>query len=155
MEVYRRMLAALAVWLACGPADAAITATDALQFFDRYVKLGDAFDPALADLYRDESRIQARRKVGVGNDRLMDVTGAQWRPLVRNAMPAAKARGDSARFTNVRAEPQGERTRVRAERYSLLKCYTDKDFYVVIARDREGKLYIAEEFSETQANSSC
>lgn len=155
MEVYRRISFALALCLACGGAGAAVTSAEALQFFDRYVKLGEAFDPALADLYRDESRIQARRRMGVGNDRLMELTGAQWRPLIRNAMPAAKARGDRARFSNLKAEPQGERTRVRAERYSVLKCYTDTDFYVVVARDRENKLYIAEEFSQTQANSSC
>ena len=74
--------------------------------------------------------------------------------MLRAVMPAAKAKGDRSEFKNVRTESAGDLPRVRADRYSVLKCYWDRDYFMVIGRQSDGTLRIVEEHFETQPQSA-
>lgn len=136
-------------------AEPGLTVEEASAFFERAQALADAFDPAFADLYDDAARIKADRRYPGGFNRDIEVAGAQWKEVIRIAMPLAKARDDRSEFTNVRFDDRGNAVRITAERYSTLKCYTDKNWYTILEKQSDGKIRIVEEYAATQAFSSC
>ena len=112
--------------------------------------LGRAFDPELADLYADEAVIQHTRVYPTGATRALDFRGAEYKPLVRAAMPTARRRGDRDRFENVRYEPAaGGRVRITATRYNELKRYRSP-FTLVVGPDASGTWRVIEERSQSQ-----
>ena len=124
------------------------------RFFDRYVALGNSYNPALAALYADFAAIKTTRRYPTGQIRSLELTGAQWKDLIQKAMPLAKAQGDRGEFKNVRLEAIGDDIRVRADRYSVRKCYWDRGYYMVVRRTT-ADLQIVEEYSETEPESAC
>lgn len=132
-----------------------LTVDEARAFFEHAQGLSDAFDPAFADLYDVAARITADRRYPGGFNKRIEVTGAQWKDMIRVAMPLAKVQNDRSEFTNVRFRDQGSAVRITADRYSTRKCYTDKDFHAVVEKQPDGEIRIVEEYASTQALSSC
>jgi hypothetical protein len=132
-----------------------LQASEARAFFDRYVALSDAYDSSLAELYSDNARIRSARRYPDGQSRALEMTGTQWKGMIRSAMPLAKAQGDRSDFKNVRVERAGELMRIQAERYSVRKCYWDRGYYMLIGRQSDGRIRIVEEYLETQPQSNC
>jgi hypothetical protein len=128
---------------------------EAKAFFARYAALGDAFDPAVADFYSDEAVIRAFRRYPHGLERSMEISGAQWKSLVRKVMPLAKAQNDRSEYRDPRFEKAGDRVKISAKRYSVRKCYWDPSYYMVLEKQRGGSLKIVEEYTETQPQSDC
>lgn len=116
--------------------------------FDRFVALSDAYDPALASLYTDDAVIRSVRRYPNGTSRTVQLTGANYKRLIRAAMPVARQRGDRDTFTGLSLEPDGDRIRIRCTRYSELKQYASP-FELVVARVGS-RWRIVEELSETQ-----
>lgn len=97
--------------------------SSAEELWDNYVELGTGFDPALADLYADDAVIQLTRRYPDGRTRTIQFTGKEYKPMVRQAMPIARNRGDLDVYSNVQFENLGDRTRITATRYGTLKKY--------------------------------
>jgi hypothetical protein len=95
----------------------------AKALFGRYVALGDGFDPAVADLYVDEARIIATRIYPDGRERLMEMPGSRYKAILHKIMPLAKLRDDRSAYTKVTYTVEGDRVRIDARRYSVLKKY--------------------------------
>ena len=95
----------------------------AQELWDDFVELGTGFDPALADLYADDAVIALTRRYPDGRTRTLQLTGKEYKPMVRQAMPIARNRGDLDVYSNVRFENLGDRTRITATRYGTLKKY--------------------------------
>ena len=85
----------------------------------------------------------------------MQLTGAQWKELITKVMPVAKARGDKSTFSHILISIDGKQAKIKANRYSNLKCYTDKGYFMIIERQPDSKYRITEEYMETQPNSDC
>ncbi len=116
----------LLVMLVCGSSLVAAQApapSSAQELWDDYVELGTGFDPALADLYADDAVIQLTRRYPDGRTRTLQLTGKEYKPMVRQAMPVARNRGDVDVYSNVKFENLGDRTRITATRYGTLKKY--------------------------------
>lgn len=145
---------AVAVAAAAAPAEAD-SSKAARAFFDNYVALSERFDPAAADLYSDSARIRARRGSPSGELRDLELTGKQWKELLVQALPTAKARGDISTFSDVSVSEQTGGVRVAARRYSTLKCRWDEAYFMVVAADAQGLLQIVEEYSEGALQSDC
>jgi hypothetical protein len=124
-------------------------------FFEKYQALDAAYDPAFIELYTDRSQIQTLRRYPHGLERKFQIPGAQWKLLLKKALPVAKARGDRSEYLNPRYEQKGNYLRIRATRYSILKCYNDEAFYLDIERGSNSVLYIKNMYLETQPESSC
>src|SRR6476661_7361879 len=77
---------------------------EAKDFFARYVELGTAYDPAVADLYSDEAAIRVFRRYPHGLERAMEIPGVQWKALVRKVMPLATAQNDRSDYKDARFE---------------------------------------------------
>ena len=151
-----RLLLPLALLLIASPAAAADKAEVKAMFKD-IVARGAAFDPSIADLYSDEATVKTRRIAPDGTERMVELRGVDWKPLIRKMMPAAKEAGDVSSFgkPKVRAEGKTGHWKVSAVRTSALKCYSDDSYYLVVARSGAGTWQIVEESSKTSALSQC
>lgn len=125
------------------------------QFFNHYITLSENFDPTLADLYADTAKIQTFRKYPHGLERSMALSGLQWKMLINKMMPIAKASNDRSKFSNIKITPIAKKYKIKADRFSTIKCYTDKGYYMVIEPKENGAFEIIEEYMETQPNSNC
>ena len=128
---------------------------EAKDFFARYVALGKAYDPAVADLYSDEATIRTFRRYPHGVERALEISGIQWKALVRKVMPLAKAQSDRSEYKEPRFEVTGGKIKISAKRYSVRKCYWDPSYYLLLQKQPNGALAIVEEYSETQPQSDC
>ncbi|MFB1037185.1 MAG: hypothetical protein QMC38_17800, partial [Sinobacterium sp.] len=125
------------------------------ELFKQYVVLGDNFDIIVAELYSDEAKIFAYRKYPHGLERVMELTGKQWKNLIVKVMPGAKAANDISTYTEVQIDGIKGGYKIRANRYSERKCYLDKGYYMIVKPDENGNLQITEEYSETQPQANC
>ena len=119
------------------------------QLLNRYIALEAAFDPALADLYSDDAVIRNRRTYPTGEVREATVPAPQYKALVRQATPLAKARNDVSRYSSCTYAAEGARVRIACARYSALKDYTSPISLLVGPGAASGWL-IFEELSESR-----
>lgn len=120
------------------------------SLFEDYVRLEHAFDPAIADLYDDAAVIKNTRRYPTGQVRELELPGAEYKALIRQVMPLAKARGDRSTYSEVSFELNGDGSvSIEASRYSELKDYTSP-LKLTVAPDEEGEWRIIEELSESQ-----
>lgn len=153
------MRRALTILMTCALSASAIAGPsleeDAKAFLARLAALGDAYDPALADLYADDAAIKAIRRYPGGQERVMELTGIEWKDLIRSAMPLARLQNDRSELREPEFEVEGDRVKVKANRYSFRKCYLDTGYYVILERQSDRSLRIVEEYYGTQAHSDC
>jgi hypothetical protein len=62
----------------------------ARALFTRFQESSHTFDLAVADFYADEARIVSVRKYPNGTERTFEMKGAEYKSLIRKAMPLAK-----------------------------------------------------------------
>ena len=145
----------LVFWLAAPVGFANLLAQDSLasqsaeQFFDRFVTLGRAYDPAVADLYADDATIQTVQRNADNTFRTVRFIGEPYKRLIRRAMPLAKQRGDRDSYSDVSVSVEGRRARIRCTRYNELKRYATP-FELVLERSGDS-WQIIEEYSESSA----
>ena len=129
-------------------AEASRPADMAKALFQRYMTLSENFDTAVADLYRDDARIIAFRKDRFGGERRLQLSGSEYKSLVRRIMPLARLRDDRSRFSEITYTAEGAMIRIRAQRYSLLKGYTSP-YSMLVGSDAQGQWRIHEEVIHT------
>lgn len=121
----------------------------AKRLFERYVAMGRAFDPALADLYSDEAKIQNMRRYPTGNNRTRTIPAPEYKKLIKSLMPVAKARGDTSTYSDIKYAPEADRIRITCTRFSTLKKYSSP-LSLLVGADKDGKWLISEEISESR-----
>jgi len=126
-----------------------------LEFFEEYVRLGESFDPQVVHLYSDQALIHAYRVYPHGLERNMQLSGIEWKQLVTRVMSLAKAKNDKSTFSNVAVTEISEGYKIKADRYSVRKCYTDTGYYMIIKASESGMLKIFEEYMETKPLPNC
>ncbi|WP_113962062.1 hypothetical protein [Roseimicrobium gellanilyticum] len=143
----------LATFMALFVCTAALTTEtsldDARQCFDRYVALQAAFDPAVADLYSDDAKIQNTRVMPSGEKRVMTLPAPAYKGIIRQVMPVAKERGDTSKYSEVKYAKEGDKVRVTATRYSELKKYSSP-LSLLVGPNKDGAWLIHEELSESR-----
>lgn len=124
------------------------------EFFQNYVALGHNFDPAVAELYLDDSTVFAYQVTAEGETKQMTIPGKQWKQLIPTIMPRAKTAGDVSQYSNIEIVEVEGRFEITADRYSELKCYTDTDYIMIVAPTESG-FKIAAEQMVSYAVSQC
>jgi len=117
--------------------------------FQRYVDLEHAFDPAAADLYANDALIKNRRIYPNGKVREMTLPAPRYRDLIRAAMPLAKARADTNKYTDLKYSTEGQRVRIDCTRFSNVKKYKSP-LSLLVGPAPDGKWLIYEEISESR-----
>ena len=146
------VVSALLIWNVVLAGDQAPEKTKlehARALFERYVSLGHAFDPAVADLYSDSAVIRNKRFYPTGQERVLTMPAPQYKALIRQAMPLAKARGDMSTYSEVKYTVERAGVRITATRFSELKRYSSPITLLVGPAEGEAWL-ILEEFSESR-----
>lgn len=118
--------------------------------FDEYVRLSNAYDPAVAAMYADDAKLVQVRD----GDQRMEMYGAQWKQALAMALPVAKERGETTTYDKVKVKPQGEGFRVTAVRRTSVKCITDPSYYADFAKV-DGQWRIVAEYAESVSLSLC
>ncbi|MCB1937353.1 MAG: hypothetical protein KDF59_15605 [Nitrosomonas sp.] len=126
-----------------------------IEFFQKIVNLARNFDNSAIQYYSDDAKIHAYRRYPHGLERSMEFTGTQWKQVMELVMPVAKTRNDRSSYSDVRVVKSGENYKIKATRYSELKCYTDTGYYLVIEPDGNGSFRVIEQYMETQPQSDC
>lgn len=126
-----------------GPVD------QAKDFFARFVELEQAYDITVADLYADDAVIRNKRTYPTGEVRELTLPPAQYKQLIRQAMPLAKSRGDRSTYSKCGYKAEGANVRITCSRYSELKKYTTP-YTLLVGPTRTGKWQILEELSESR-----
>lgn len=121
----------------------------ARALFDKYVAMERAFDPGMPDLYAADALIRNRRTYPTGQVRELTIPAAQYKELMRQAMPLAKARNDTSRYSDCRYTPEGERVRIKCTRYSELKNYSSP-VELLLGPASTGEWLVFEELSVSQ-----
>jgi hypothetical protein len=121
----------------------------AKALFEKYTSLGQAFDPKIADLYADTALIQNRRVYSGGKDRVLTVAAAEYKKLIKAALPLGKERGDKNTYSKVQYAVEKDRVRIKATRYSELKKYSSP-LSLLVGKDENGDWLIFEELSESR-----
>lgn len=121
----------------------------AKQLFEQYVALGHAYDSTVADLYSDDAVIKNKRTYPTGEVRELTMPAGNYKTLMRQAMPLAKARGDRSTYSDVKYTAEGSRVRIEATRFSELKKYTSP-ISLLVGPSATGTWLIYEEISESR-----
>ena len=124
-------------------------------FFSEYETLNKQFDVAVAKLYSDEAKVIGVRSMPDGTEKTLSFDGKKWKQLIVDLMGVAKERGDTSKFTDINITEEGNTAKIRATRYSLIKCHEDKDYYMVVNTHEDGRIEIIEEFSKSPQLSKC
>lgn len=123
--------------------------TKARAVFDDYVRLGEAFDPALADLYADTAKISNRRVFPDDTTREMAMPASSYKTLLRRVMPVAKEQNDVSRYSDVHYTVEGDNVRITATRYSVMKDYS-APHTLLVGPDTDGTWRVLEESGESR-----
>jgi hypothetical protein len=120
----------------------------AKAFFARYVQLEHAFDPAQADLYRDDAVIVNKRVYPNGKTIETPIPALRYKHYIRTGMAEAKQKGDISNYSNESCTVEGDKVRIKVTRYSVLKKYSSP-MSQLVGPDAQGNWVIYEERSES------
>jgi hypothetical protein len=120
----------------------------AQELFETYVELERSFEPTIADLYADDAYIENTRTYPSGEERKLVFPAAQYKTLLRKAMPLAKVRGDTGSYSEVTFKAEDGRVRIEALRYSDLKAY-ESPIELVVGPGPDGEWLIFAEISRS------
>jgi|GEM_PF-3223566 len=115
----------------------------------------NAFEPSAYDHYAPKAVLKVKRHAANGNVTERGFAVSMFLPLVDQLMESAKLLNDQATYENVTMEPDGERWKISASRYSTVKCATDPDYYALLGKADDGRWLIDEEFATVMAVSNC
>ena len=66
--------------------------------------------------------------------------------MIIDSMEIGKQRGDKSEFSDIKIVIDKNKARITASRYSTLKCFKDKRYYMIVSKKTNGNLQIIEEF---------
>jgi ketosteroid isomerase-like protein len=122
---------------------------NARALFEQFVRLTEAFDPAITDLYADTAKISNRRVFPDGTSREMSMPAPSYKTLLRQVLPVAKEQNDLDRYSEVRYTVEGDKVRITATRYSVMKDYS-APHTLLVGPDTDGTWRILEESGESR-----
>ncbi len=122
---------------------------NARALFEQFVRLTEAFDPAVIDLYAETAKISNRRIFPDGTSREMSMPAPSYKTLLRQVLPVAKEQNDLDRYSEVRYTVEGDKVRITAKRYSVMKDYS-APHTLLVGPDTDGTWRILEESGESR-----
>lgn len=156
----RALIAILTLLAFCQIVGAAKTATPkgsaqgdlipkAKAFFQHYVELEHAFDPAIADLYSDDAVIKNTQYRTDGKVVPLTKPVAKYKQVLRDYMKTkARQIGDVSNYTNDTYTVEGGKVRIKVTRYSSIEKVSSP-VSMLVGPDATGKWLIYEELSES------
>ncbi|MAG30936.1 MAG: hypothetical protein CL908_08610 [Deltaproteobacteria bacterium] len=126
-----------------------------LTFFADFQRRFDDLDGSVGDLYADDANVTTVRIAVDGSQDTRILPGFRYKEILSDPLYAVVLREDRSHYSDVRSEPAGQGWKIRARRWSTLKCDYDDAFYLDVAPPDGGSLRIIEEYKETRAGTRC
>jgi hypothetical protein len=121
----------------------------AKAFFQHYVELEHAFDPAIADLYSDQAVIKNTQYTVDGKVVPLTKPVAKYKQVLRDYMKTkARQIGDVSNYSNDTYAQEGNRVRIKVTRYSSIEKVSSP-VSLLVGPDATGRWLIYEELSES------
>lgn len=126
-----------------------------LDFFKKYETLGNNYDLSVAEMYSDEAKVVVFRVTPDGVETTTKINGKKVKQMIHEQMDIIKKLGSKSNYSNVSVTLEGNTGKIKATRYSTLKCFKDNKYYMVIEKQTDGSFQIIEEFIEEPIQTSC
>ena len=120
----------------------------AKAFFARYVQLEHAYDPALAGLYADNAVLINKRIYPDGKVNPVRIPASTYKHLIQTSIADPKQRGNINTYSNESYTVEGDKVRIKATAYRVLKKYSSP-LSQLVGPDAKGNWVIYEETSES------
>ena len=133
----------------CSKPKRAVTASSPEILIEKFIQLGQQYDPSIVDLYSDEAKIQNRQVDSAGNSEIRTMKSSDYKKIISAAMPLGKLIKDSSTYTNIVFTKVNGRVMVTADQYSNLGKYKTPIFWV-LEKDDDSNWLIVEEISESR-----
>ncbi len=117
-----------------------------MMFLKKYEQLSNAVDPEGLDMYADDAKIHSKQISSDGIERTTSMSGKKLKELVNENIDVLKNIAYQTNFTNVKIIRNANSAKISATKYNNKDCYSDKDYYMVVTRKPDNKLYITEEY---------
>lgn len=125
------------------------------EFFQQYADYIENFNPAVTRLYSDKALIHAYRVSPGLFEKHIEVSGRQWKQMLQRAMIFARPENDTSTFSVTEINPYEGGYLIKANRYSVKHCYTDRNYYMLIKTVPDGQFKIFEEYMEIKPDFKC
>lgn len=149
MTIARFSAGLFAVISLVGRATAADPMAEAKKLFSTFVERLNAFDPAVADLYADDAKVENTRKYPDGTSKTAVVPAQKYKAMLRDALPVAKQNRDTSQFFAVEYKQAGDKVRIDTTRLTAVKM-EGTPLTLVVGPGPDGKWVILEEHSESR-----
>lgn len=126
-----------------------------MMFLKKYEELSNLNDAKEMDMYADDAKITMKGIASDGIERSMSMSGKKAKEFYLENMEIIKKIGSQIKFSNVTVVRGQNSTQIKASRYGNEKCYTDNDYYMVVTKKADKKLYITEEYLTIPQENLC
>lgn len=128
---------------------------DVLDFFNLYLEMNQRYDPTLAKYYSDDAWVVVT-KYGDDTEMIEKIRGRKVKTIIADGMKYAKASFDSDKYSNIRVKDLGSsQYLIQADRYSIQKCYLDKEFSLTVKRADKNNFLITNQTTSNISGSTC
>ncbi|GAA5588258.1 hypothetical protein Acal01_03450 [Acinetobacter calcoaceticus] len=126
-----------------------------LMFLKKYEDLSNSSDAKGLEMYADDAKIHATGIAPDGIERTISMTGKKFKELNLENIELIKRMAYQIKLSNVKIIREQESAKITATKYSNRNCYSDNDYYMVVSRKDDKKLYITEEYSTLNPPNLC
>lgn len=124
-------------------------------FFQQYTQWLDKHNPSIVELYSDSAEVSVARRYPEKLDKAVTIKGSQWKSIFSRSMAKGDQSPDQYTYSNIEISTNNTKAKITANRYVILSCYTDPEYYMVINKESDGSYKIIEEYFEVQPMSFC
>lgn len=126
-----------------------------LDFFNNYQVLNQKYDPKLADYFSDDAWVIVTT-YGDESESIEKTKGSKVKKIMADAMKYAKASFSTDKYSNVRVKDLGsQQYLITADRFSIEKCYLDKEFSITVKRKNDQNFIITQQTGSNINPSKC
>lgn len=126
-----------------------------MMFLKKYEQLSNAVDVEGLEMYADNAKVHSKEISSDGIERTMSMTGKKLKELFTENIETLKNLAYQTNFTNVKITRNQNSAKISATKYTNKDCYFDKDYYMVVSRKSDNKLYITEEYFNVAPKNLC
>lgn len=123
-------------------------------FLQHFIRNMHQQDASLTELYADTAKIERIISSDQGIEEIINLNGARYKEIIKDSKGKNILAGNSD-FSDVNFFTNRSRIAIKATRHSHSQCFTDKNYYIVIDKQPNGKYKIIHERIEKSMHSLC
>ena len=137
------------------PSNSTAGIDEANRFFDSYVAMERAFDPAISGLYDEFAKIEKTRRNEKGETQTFYVSVPRYKAFLHLKLPYDKRQGNVSQYSNVSFSAEGDGVRINAEKHSRFAKGSSSSVSMLVAPNLNGQWRIHEQIIEQNPVEEC